>query len=41
MWNERNAHPSDGMECRHHRSGPHSDELPRRRSTGWFATIKL
>ena len=31
--------PSDGMECRHHRTGPHSDELPRRRCTGWFATI--
>jgi len=29
---------SDGMECRHHRTGPHSDELPRR-CTGWFATI--
>src|ERR1700732_1473644 len=31
--------PSDGMECRHHRTGPHSDELPRRRCTGWFAAI--
>ena len=31
--------PNDGMECRHHQTGLHSDELPRRRRTGWFATI--
>jgi hypothetical protein len=32
--------PTNGMECRRHRTGPDSDEISRRRRTGLFATIK-